>query len=293
MSLFPFVDTNLLDKYIGRSILEGEDMIKIFEMLTGETEHKPFECVGTVDENRLAMQLCIDKNPNTVVTRHFLDHYHYIKPTQHQLDTILYHYDDDNHTIPNKWRPLFKKNILDLLKNQPSIIEGFTDGGKIKNSNRNLINTIVLFGCIGLGYYLSKQSNPPIYRYIILSVMVIIIINLLCRDTSSTIETFQTNNGIKLSIVPQMFLESAKELNIPYHIIDSRDSRLSIGNGDKTIYFRHVYNTLNNSDRVQLARNKYKTYLLFQQNNIPIPQFNYIDGLTNKSIDSVLQDRYG
>jgi glutathione synthase/RimK-type ligase-like ATP-grasp enzyme len=294
LSLFPFVDTKDLDKYIGRSILEGDDLIKTYEMLTGETEHKPFECVGTIEENRLAMQLCIDKNPDTVVTKHFKNKYQYTKPSQNQLDTILYHYDDDNHTIPEKWRLLVKQTILRLLKQpnsgQESCLEGFSTQIVHKNSYGVLLTLIylmVIFAFCYCGFHMKLQHLPI---YVSVFIIVYVIVYKFVFYKNSLHESFQSSYPGKLSIVPQMFLESAQELGIPYKVINARDSQLLIGEGDQSIYFRYVYNTLNNSEQVKLARNKYKTYQLFQNNNIPIPQFLYIDNLTTKSTDSIVQE---
>ena len=125
MSLFPFMDTKSLTDALGRPMLDGESLLETYKMLLGETKHKPFECVGTVQENRLAMKLAISKGEPTFITNHFGN---ILEPsTEKELQDILYQYDDTNHTIPKHLTKSVKLTIDELIQksSQPVQIEAF------------------------------------------------------------------------------------------------------------------------------------------------------------------------
>lgn len=59
--LSPFVEELRLTEIFGKNLLEEPSMLPYFEQLIGITEHKPFECVGSIDEVNLAVSLAINK----------------------------------------------------------------------------------------------------------------------------------------------------------------------------------------------------------------------------------------
>ena len=59
--LSPFIDPNKLKKIFGKDLYADRNMLGLFNQLTGQTEFKPFECVGTIDEVHCALTIAIDK----------------------------------------------------------------------------------------------------------------------------------------------------------------------------------------------------------------------------------------
>lgn len=57
--LSPFVKADTLPEVFGKDILNEEKMLPYFIQLIGLSEHKPFECVGSIDEVNLAVTLAI------------------------------------------------------------------------------------------------------------------------------------------------------------------------------------------------------------------------------------------
>lgn len=57
--LSPFVSQQELIEIFGKNLLDDENMLGYFRELIGLTEHKPFECVGSVDEVILAASLAV------------------------------------------------------------------------------------------------------------------------------------------------------------------------------------------------------------------------------------------
>lgn len=57
--LSPFVKPEELPQVFGKDLLNDKKMLRYFEELIGQSEHKPFECVGSIDEVNLAVNLAI------------------------------------------------------------------------------------------------------------------------------------------------------------------------------------------------------------------------------------------
>ena len=57
--LSPFIPMNELTRIFGKNIFELPQMLTFLKELTGIAEVKPFECVGTIDEVNVALQLVI------------------------------------------------------------------------------------------------------------------------------------------------------------------------------------------------------------------------------------------
>ncbi|MCM1006838.1 MAG: hypothetical protein NC485_02725 [Ruminococcus flavefaciens] len=57
--LSPFLSRKELEDIFGRYIADDEKMLEYFIELIGESDHKPFECVGSVGEVNLAVSLAI------------------------------------------------------------------------------------------------------------------------------------------------------------------------------------------------------------------------------------------
>ena len=63
LTTYPFVGKEVAIKIFGKDLFENEQNIQILLELCGLTEHKPFECVTTVDETLAALYLCIKTTP--------------------------------------------------------------------------------------------------------------------------------------------------------------------------------------------------------------------------------------
>lgn len=57
--LSPFLSRSELNRIFGVDMLDSSNMLTYFTELVGLSEHKPFECVGSIDEVRLAVSLAI------------------------------------------------------------------------------------------------------------------------------------------------------------------------------------------------------------------------------------------
>jgi len=57
LALAPFLDPPVLEEIFGCNLLDAAGRKEIYEQLLGLSSHKPFECVGRIDEARLAARL--------------------------------------------------------------------------------------------------------------------------------------------------------------------------------------------------------------------------------------------
>lgn len=55
LMLSPFLEMNELTRIFNTNMLENQELIEIMDKLTGNTDEKPFECVGSVDEVNIAI----------------------------------------------------------------------------------------------------------------------------------------------------------------------------------------------------------------------------------------------
>lgn len=59
--LSPFLSLERLQNILGHDLLDDPDHLEYYRQLTGQDSHKPFECVGTVDEISLSLALAARK----------------------------------------------------------------------------------------------------------------------------------------------------------------------------------------------------------------------------------------
>ena len=59
--LSPFLSRSELTGIFGRDMLDDENMEEYFDELIGQSEHKPFECVGSIDEADLSVSLAVQR----------------------------------------------------------------------------------------------------------------------------------------------------------------------------------------------------------------------------------------
>lgn len=91
--LSPFLTKNELINIFGSNLYEKKELLNTFVELLGYSENKPFECIGTYSEARLAVSMVIEKNNLELpyLLQYYKDHY----PLY--LDkSILNSYNDEN-----------------------------------------------------------------------------------------------------------------------------------------------------------------------------------------------------
>lgn len=74
-TLYPFLNKKDLMKIFGKDIFENKKLLPTMQQLIGEKGFKPFECVGTKKESRLAFKLSLRKAEKTRKTPFLLTKY--------------------------------------------------------------------------------------------------------------------------------------------------------------------------------------------------------------------------
>ena len=62
LTLYPFLEKKELLKIFSKDIFANKQLLPVMKALLGTTKAKPFECVGTKKESRLAFKLCLKKS---------------------------------------------------------------------------------------------------------------------------------------------------------------------------------------------------------------------------------------
>ncbi len=108
--LSPFLEPDELENIFGHNLLDDPGLLPVFKELTGKTEAKPFECVGTIDEIHFALhhskQQALtplpfllsrfeSRQPSPLPVRHFTDNQHFLLPEYRKilLDALQNHRD--------------------------------------------------------------------------------------------------------------------------------------------------------------------------------------------------------
>lgn len=65
LSTYPFISASEIQAVFGADFFENSQSIPVLERLTGVRDHKPFECVGTTEEMKAALYLCLQKVERT------------------------------------------------------------------------------------------------------------------------------------------------------------------------------------------------------------------------------------
>lgn len=61
LGLMSRFDPIAVDRVFGVNLFDDPDLLMIFRQMIGLEEHTPFECIGEIDESRLAMKQCLAK----------------------------------------------------------------------------------------------------------------------------------------------------------------------------------------------------------------------------------------
>lgn len=108
--LSPFVKPKVLTSIFGKNLFEDETLIPILKELTGESEVKPFECVGTRDE--VCIALCESyKQYDTLPTllKHFQSTTYYQHYKDIPIQSVLTHFEKEHFLHPKEWMLLTNK----------------------------------------------------------------------------------------------------------------------------------------------------------------------------------------
>lgn len=106
--LSPFLYKKKLVDIFGEDLFEKESLLKTFIELCGYSENKPFECVGTYEEVRVAVSKTIANLDGELpfLLQYYKEHFDLV-------DKDLLHYYHENHHLPKEFDEILKGKILE------------------------------------------------------------------------------------------------------------------------------------------------------------------------------------
>jgi len=109
--LSPFVERDILIEIFGKDLYDDQLLLQHFNELIGQTEVKPFECVGTIDEVNMAVNMALNmtKKPLPFLLNYYTSLSLDISPD----DTSFIYLDEDNHCIENQFLEILKIALND------------------------------------------------------------------------------------------------------------------------------------------------------------------------------------
>ena len=111
MALYPFVEKQKLINIFGKDLLNDKKLLPILGQLIGESEFKPFECVGTTRETLVLLDLALQKTRKPCLLKYFekntLNNH---KNLTKDSDRILNAWDNGNY-LPKEFEKMLK-NII-------------------------------------------------------------------------------------------------------------------------------------------------------------------------------------
>lgn len=69
--LSPFIEDTKMISIFGEDLLNKEELVQYFDELTGISENKPFECVGTIDEVNKAIEMIQQTRKDKYLIKHY------------------------------------------------------------------------------------------------------------------------------------------------------------------------------------------------------------------------------
>lgn len=118
--LSPFLSRGKLCGVFGKDMLDDPAMLDHFRELTGRSEHKPFECVGSISEVRLAVSLAVRRMKNDgeelpLLFRDFESSGLYQPETVDAENEACCRYFSENNLLPDSFRAILTKEMERLL----------------------------------------------------------------------------------------------------------------------------------------------------------------------------------
>lgn len=77
--LSAFLETDEMIKIFGVNLYEKIELLDIFKQLIGLSKHKPFECVGTIDEINIALNMAMKKHKHIGLLKYYQETESYLK----------------------------------------------------------------------------------------------------------------------------------------------------------------------------------------------------------------------
>lgn len=109
--LSPFVTPDDLQQIFGKNLFSDEELLPVFKQLIGEGDKKPFECVGTIEEMNVALQLTIDKYYNLQNLPVLLDYYIQKNKGNALNNTGIFHYFDSQNFLISKFENILRNRL--------------------------------------------------------------------------------------------------------------------------------------------------------------------------------------
>ncbi len=103
--LSPFLSKEERIKIFGEDLYERKDLLPMFLETTGHSKEKPFECVGTYEEARLAVCQAIKKGEQGYLLDYYKNHF-----SIEILEDSILKYNEENF-IPDEYNELVKKEM--------------------------------------------------------------------------------------------------------------------------------------------------------------------------------------
>jgi hypothetical protein len=111
--LSPFVSQEKLETVFGKNLLKDMDLWPLLCQLTGMTDPKPFDCIGTVDEVNAALQMTLNTIPENdlpELLRSYKDSELYSRYRDLDASALLHSF-NENHFLPEEYVALLRSKI--------------------------------------------------------------------------------------------------------------------------------------------------------------------------------------
>ncbi|MDE6500900.1 MAG: hypothetical protein K2L10_02280 [Ruminococcus sp.] len=117
--LSPFLTDNELENIFGKDLLNDVSMSEYFNELIGKSVHKPFECVGSIDEVNLAVSLAIRKREQNgeklpLLFQEYRDKFYSPENLDTKYREYCSYFNDEN-LLPEIFREVLLKEMGKLL----------------------------------------------------------------------------------------------------------------------------------------------------------------------------------
>ncbi len=106
--LSPFIDVDMLINIFGKSMLDDMELENIFNELTGVSDVKPFECVGTPSEVKSALWMYLQSNKKSEITNNII-----LNDTEKLVFNNLMNEYNTEHLIPYEFELILKNALND------------------------------------------------------------------------------------------------------------------------------------------------------------------------------------
>ena len=104
IALRAFLSKSKVVDIFGTNMLDDKDLEKIFLELIGEAETKPFDCIGTIDEVKYALNRIIDDGDTSYLVNLYKDNYY----QDIDMDIHKLYYDNN---VPDEFLKVLKKSL--------------------------------------------------------------------------------------------------------------------------------------------------------------------------------------